>query len=335
MDRTLHVSSHFLATMTALAGLLASFASTAPARASCVAARTSPSIARLPGAWRAAVDDLIRSTAEPGHPWSCSGGTIDLELVAKGALLRVARDGEGAVWRPIASPEEVLPLGQALLATPLSPSSADEEHATIAPRPDQMEPKPPQEPPLAPLARREVAPPTTAEGAPSSGKPSLRLLLGGGVDARYVGDSRVAWVGPTLTAGVLMGRWLPSISLRQQSTILADGPSIDELAVAVAVQSRFEISAFELRAGLVLRGASVHRDLPRRRGEQSRLEGRIGAVTAVAIPMFYWGSVVLSADAEVVGVSRETTEPASTGGEVPTAFPTYTVGGSACFEVSL
>src|SRR6476469_4853633 len=75
MERTRHVPHTFAtATMTALAGLLASIAWAAPARAGCVVARTSAASARLPDTWRAAVEDLIRSTGEAGHPWSCSGG---------------------------------------------------------------------------------------------------------------------------------------------------------------------------------------------------------------------------------------------------------------------
>src|SRR5262245_59907652 len=122
MHRTRHVPPHPVVTMTTLAGLLASLASAAPAHAACVPARQGPSVARLPETWQVAVDQLVRSTAEPGHPWSCSGGTIDLDLATKGAVLRVAREGEDAVSRPVASPEDVLPLGQALLATPLAPS---------------------------------------------------------------------------------------------------------------------------------------------------------------------------------------------------------------------
>jgi hypothetical protein len=321
--------------MTSLASLLASIASAAPAEAECKSARTAPSIATLPKPWHAAVDALIRSTAEPGHPWSCSGGTIDLELVAKGAVLRVARDGEATVARQVASAEDVLPLGQALLATPLPLSSDAGAVAGSAPNPDQVEPLPvaPQE---TPLVRREAAPVTTAESAPKASSQSApRLVLGGGVDARYVGGSDLAWIGPTVSAGVRMGNWLPSISFRQQSAIVDHRPPVDELSVALTVQSRFEISAFELRPGLVLRGASVQRDLPRRRGDQSRLEARIGAVIAAAIPVFRWGSVVVSADADVVGISRESAEPAPEGNQEPTPFPSYTLGGSACLEVPL
>jgi hypothetical protein len=318
--------------MTALTGLLASIASAAPARA-CEVARTSSSTAELPEAWRAAVDELVRSTGEPGHPWSCSGGKIELALIAKGALLRVAREGEEGAWRQVASPEDVLPLGQAMLATPLAPSSEVAGHAGATAAGDQGDPNPRQD--LSRVGPDAVSP-AVAVGAPDApGKSSPRLLLGGGIDARHVGGSEVAWVGPTLSAGVRMGRWLPSISFRQQSDVSSERASIDELSVAIAVQSRFEISTFfELRAGLLLRGAAVQRDLGRRRGEQNRIEGRIGAVVSGVIPVFRWANVVLSADGEVTAISRESAEPAS-GEQRPTTFPTYTLGGSACLEVPL
>ena len=59
MARTRSVRFHSLATMTALAALLASVTSAAPAHAGCVAARTARSPATLPEVWRAAVDELI------------------------------------------------------------------------------------------------------------------------------------------------------------------------------------------------------------------------------------------------------------------------------------
>jgi hypothetical protein len=258
---------------------------------------------------------------------------IELELVATGALLRVAREGENGAWRQVASPEDVLPLGQALLAMPLARPAEVGEHAGAAAPRDPGEPIPEQQ---QPQVSRDAAAPTIAVSATEApGKSSPRLVLGGGVDTRYVGGSDVAWMGPTLSAAVRMGRWMPAISFRQQSTISPERNSIDELSVAVVVQSRFEISAaFELRAGLLLRGASVQRDLGHKHGEQSRIEGRIGAVVAGAIPLFRWANVVLSVDGEVVGVSRESAEPVSTDQEL-TTFPTYTLGGSACFEVPL
>jgi hypothetical protein len=292
----------------------------------------------LPDAWHAAVNDVVRTTAEPGHPWSCAGGTIELELVGQGAVLRVAREGEPAATRIVDEPSDVLPLAQALLATPLGPS--DETAATtkttassaeVAARPPEpLAPKPP--------ARREaISGPKAANSvSPESSKHVRRLLLSAGVDARGVADSGVTWLGPTASVALQLGRWLPSISLREQSAIFSQRPTIDEWSVALAVQSRLPISAFELRAGVMLRGAAVQRALPERRGEQSRLEGRVGAVTSFVIPLFSWSNLVLSADADAVVVSRQSAEPApAAGDEAPTSFPTYTLGGSLCLEIPL
>jgi hypothetical protein len=119
------------------------------------------------------------------------------------------------------------------------------------------------------------------------------------------------------------------------SDFASDGPPVDELSVAVAVQALFPLSAFQLRTGVALRGATVQRDLPRPRGEQTRLDGRIGALIGLAIPVFSWANLVLSADLDVVAISRETAVPDATDPQKPTSFPTYTIGGNACFEVQL
>jgi hypothetical protein len=76
---------------------------------------------------------------------------IELELDADGGVLIVARAGEVAARRHVASPADVLPLGEALLATPLaSPSESDEPAGSASPTPMQ--------PSEAPLARRDAAP---------------------------------------------------------------------------------------------------------------------------------------------------------------------------------
>lgn len=303
--------------MIAFAGVGASLAPAAPARAQCTAARVVGRTEMLSEAWRAAVDALVRSTAEPAHPWSCGGGTVELALEADGGRLTVARAGAEPVTRRVASPDDVLPLGQALLSMPLTASE---------PEPVPTKPEPASDPSPHATPAAEVPP------APHS----RRLLLSAGVDARGVGSSGVAWIGPTLSAGLVMGRWLPSISIRQQTAFASDGPSIGELSVALAVQSTFALSPIELRTGLALRGAVVERDLPRPLGEQSRIEGRLGAVVGIAIPVFSWANVVMAADADVVVLSRETTAPqTATDTQRPTAFPTYTIGGSASFEVPL
>lgn len=294
-----------------------------PAHADCAPASPGPSHDSLPRPWQSAVDRLVRSAAEPGHPWSCSGGRIDLELTSSGAVLRVAREGETPITRAVSEPSDVVPLGQALLAAPLEPTPSPVEHddATTSAAP-VLAP--------APIVAGAQQPRERDDAATRPKEP--RILLGGGIDGRAAGSSSGAWLGPTLSAAVPLGRWLPSISLRQQSGI-SDGPPLDEFSFGLAVQYRIPLRPLELRAGLGLRGAVVLRDLPRPQGAQSQLQGRAGPILSLVIPVVRWGNVVISADADFLGLSRRTAEPASTTGATP--FPTFTVGGSAGFEVPL
>ena len=300
---------------------------TSPACASaCVAARTISTKQAVPQPWQAALDDLVRSTAEPGHPWSCTGGTIELELDAQGGLLGVARAGETMVRRPVSSPEEVTPLGEALLAMPLALPLQPTAQEASGPRAEPVSP-PVISPP--PEVVREDAHAAASELA-------RHVLVSAGLDSRYVGGSHVAWIGPVLGAALTLGRWLPSISLRQQSSVATHRPPLDELSVALGLQSRFELSSLELRAGVSVRGAVVQRDLSGRHGDQSRVEARLGALVGLAVPVHRRWSIVLSGDAEAVGASHETATPNEPlVRERATSFPKYTLGGSAVLEVRL
>ncbi|MDB4942021.1 MAG: hypothetical protein JWP97_1555 [Labilithrix sp.] len=289
------------------------------ARAECPAARTAGSVASLPEPWRAAVHQLVASTSEAGHPWSCSGGTVEVELGrgGGGGVLRVAREGEPVVAREVSAPADVVPLGQALLAAPLD-----------AP----VDRSPPAETPERPVV---AATPTEER----STRETPRVLLGAAIDGRAALGSGVAWVGPQLRAGITLGSWLANIDFRQQSAVGADGPPLTEVAVGGSVQRRFPLKALELRAGVVLRGAAVFRDLPRPQGSQSELQGRAGAVAAVVVPLVRWASLVLMMDGELVVLSRKSADPAS--GEAssspgaPKSFPSATLGGSIGIEVAL
>ena len=150
----------------------AAFAIARPASAACDPPKKADSVDTLPVAWRSALDDLVRSAAEPGHPWSCSGGDVALDVGANGASLTVNRAGEPPITRTVALPSDVVPLGQALLAAPLSlPEEA---------------PSPPPSVTMPPAIRAE---PTIERDAPSPVEPAKkepRLLLGGGFDGRGV-----------------------------------------------------------------------------------------------------------------------------------------------------
>jgi hypothetical protein len=321
------LSSPFLAAMTALAlSLLAS-----PAQAACQAARKAPGVVEQPEPWRRAVDELIRSTAEAGHPWSCAGGEVDLSVGPEGALLRVAREGEAQISRKVASPDDVVPLGQALLARPFeAPAPAP------PPTPPAASAPPAAEPPAAP-----AEPPAGVRPAQPAGKREPRLLVSGGVDGRYVGGPGVAWMGLSLGAAVPMGRWLPQIQLRQQRDLLAGRPHIDEISLAFTMMTRLSLSKAELRAGVRVEGAGVERTLSferspsGKRRDQNRLDGRLGGVLSLAVAVVSWGAVVLTADAGAVVASSEEKGPELLPGDSPKEFPSWTAGGAALFEVPL
>lgn len=272
--------------------------------------------------WQASLDALVQSTSEPGHPWSCAGGTITLELGERDAILTVSRPGEATVRRHVSEPDDVVPLGQALLATPLPPAP---------PAPPPPAPPPPASPVLEPTPRDALVAATPHEDP--------RLFVGGGFDGRGVGGSGVPYAGIAANAGVPMGHWLPTLSLRQQSALFSDGPGLDEFSVAIAVQYRWPIRVVELRVGPAIRGAAVIRDFARPYGEQGQLQARAGGVFSVVFPVVRAASLVAWLDGDGVVLSRDTSNmPAMTNvsaRDTPKSFPTFTLGGGLGVEVGL
>lgn len=315
-----------------VAGGLVAFAVASVAHAECEPVRLVTPVASLPASWRAAVDQLVASTREPGHPWSCAGGTIALDLTSRGAVLRVGRDGEPMVAREIAKPADLVPLGEALLAVPLPPTVAAPP-VESAPAPAAVDSPPPPSPqvPEEPSGAAAPTPRASHDDEP-------RLLLGAGVDARRIGGAAIASIGPAVSAAVPMGRWLPSIVLRQQSA-LSRRPHLGEVSAAVTMQARFPLphAHAELRGGLSVRGAMVQRDFPEIRGQQSRVDGRVGAVVSAVVPFTAWLHGVVSVDGELVVIANEGDSPGTTdiAAAPPRPFPTSTIGGHLGLEVAL
>jgi hypothetical protein len=166
-----------------------------------------------------------------------------------------------------------------------------------------------------------------------------RLFVGGGFDGRGVGGSGVPYAGVAANASVPMGRWLPTLSLRQQSALFSDGPGLDEFSVAIAVQYRLPISAIELRVGPAIRGAAVIRDFPRPYGEQGQLQARAGGAFSIVFPVVQRASLIAWIDGDGVVLSRDTSNtPVMTNisqRDTPKAFPTFTLGGGLGVEVGL
>lgn len=287
------------------------------ADAACRPAVADASVAEAPPAWRAAVAALLRSTAVPGHPWSCRGGTVSLRTHDAGATLVVTPPGERPIERELSVAEDVVPLGQALLCLP--------SEVVPAPQPVAVPP--------APLPA--AATPTTSSAA---AEPRLLLSALGG--ARLLHPPRGMTLGGDVVAAIPLGAWLPAVRLRWQH----DGKrteTLDDVSMAFIAARRWVWSRVELRAGVSVAAAVLVRDLPRPLGQDVRIDARVGALVGVAMPLTQRLRIVAGIDGDLAPMRL----PAGGGGNpgagpaVPTAtdpvFPAMTYGATVGLEVAL
>ncbi|WP_437809904.1 hypothetical protein [Sorangium sp. So ce1078] len=327
---------------TTIAGIAAAaaFASAAaPASAApCMPARAGASIDAHPEPFQRAVEELIRASSAEGKPWSCTGGVIELAGRDGGArtLTVVSEDGR-SVARTVTSPDEIVPLGQALLAKPLSPPTTPEASAA-APAPDDGP---------------DRARPETVTPAP-------RLLFSALASPRYAGSVNVLWFGTTAALAVPLGPWAAGVWTRYDAiaAALADtDASLSELCIGTSVSRSFALRPLELRASVMPSVAIM--TWP---GRATRVDGRIGAEVRGVLPLTGWLRATVALDVELTprelggqaevagnGQTTDTTETEDDdGGDddgvvvsassplvAPSlAYPAYTLGLSAGLEVA-
>ena len=136
--------------------------------------RSASPLGLLPAAWAQSILDLERATATTGMPWSCSGGSVELVLSPDGQSAELTvYDTKGRVTtRRVASPDDVVPTGEAMLALPLPEQPTGEnDRATVAPR----APSPPSPPPTPRVEPRLEA---RAPRRPSTERARLRDVDG-------------------------------------------------------------------------------------------------------------------------------------------------------------
>lgn len=226
-----------LAPILALAG--AALAASPPAlalsgRCSPVAiAAGSPS---LPRPWRDALDALVDATSHEGQPWSCPGGTVSLAFEAPGgpATLTIEDTRGRRVTRAVATPDQLVPIGEALLAAPLA----------LAPD------APPVAPPVAP-----APPPRQPESAnpPAPAAPrEPRLLFDTLFSTRVTGPHPALWLGGDLRVLLPIDAWHVGIGARYEAPVAGPEhapPGFTASSVSVALEGgrRLLASPFDLR----------------------------------------------------------------------------------------
>jgi hypothetical protein len=191
--------------LAALPVAMLAFLAPAPAGARtgpCEPVRLAPSTAGIPVSWRAALEALARATAEEGLPWGCPGGTAELVPDASGGAVLIVIDAAGhAVSRRVAGPGEVVPTGEALLATPLGEAPAP----------------PPAERPALP-APAPAPPPPPPPAGPTDPRLQIQALLG----PRASGPGTMVWASGELRMLIPFGPWSPAAWVRYD--IHAAGP---------------------------------------------------------------------------------------------------------------
>lgn len=290
--------------------LVATYVAPAAAEAPCEPATEGPGVAAAPAPWRTAIGELVRSTAEAGHPWSCGGGSIDVRMHGDAATMIVLRRSDAPIEREVGSPEDLVPMGQALLSLPRA--------VQVAPAPS--EPNPPVA--AVPAAARTGAPPP-------------RLVLGARLGPRVAGGADRAFMGGGLSAAVPLGAWSPFVWGRYDSAIGGRRPGLDELCIGGGLARAMPLAGFELTAAVTASAAVMQRDLPRPAGGETRIDARGGLLGGVAVPVHRAWRVIAAVDAEIApGRSREA-PPRNDAGVSPSPFPFFTLGAAAGVELAL
>lgn len=216
--------------------------------------------------------------------------------------------------RPVDAPNDVVPLGQALLAVPLAPA-----------------------PPIAQIPPPEPAAPERPLATPASPRePPPRVLVAALVTPRYAGKTGLFWLGAGLDAAIPFGAWsvggwgrVDAIRLDHSDP----GTDLDEGCVGLSVGRDFALGHVGARASVRPSLAVVSAENGPSTDGQTEVFGRIGAELRLLIPFTRALRGVVALDGELSPSVLDTPRSGSRGGDAadPDAnpaipFPGYTVG---------
>jgi hypothetical protein len=245
----------------------------------------------LPAAWQRALAELVAATAREGQPWSCPGATITLTPPSDSGFAHLEiEDSAGVRRRSVASPADVVPLGEALLARIV----VVEVGANPGPPPPPLPPRPPppglQEPLVAPpLSARRM--PERPMHEPTSGR---RLLADALLGVRYTGPTRGVLMGPELRALVADGAWSGGLVARYDASVAIFQPvpphfSLSSVTIGLAggyrmLKAPVEIvAALEPTLAVVFMGAQRPGDVEP--DVDAHVDLRLGARLGMTVPI--------------------------------------------------
>ncbi len=304
-------------------------ASASPARAACDGAHASSDLASLPPAWRGALEALLEAAAREGHPWSCSGALVALALdgLAGPGRLTVSPTDAPALTRVVDDPDEVVPVGEALLARPL-----------------ERPPPPPPPPPLRTVdelparAERPLAPPAVPPG--QTNDPRLLIDMLGSV--RWSGSPATVWTGGVVRASLPFGPWSVGVWGRFEiaTAELYPVPSdfwMFSASAGLSLGRRFVARPLELwglvDASVAIVSIDGGPDGTPLGAEGARADPRVGLRLQGAIPFAPRWRAIFALDGEVgpMGLANERHRIIST---LLPPIPDFTLGASVGAEIA-
>jgi hypothetical protein len=245
--------------------------------------------------WRQALEALVAATAREGQPWSCPNARITLLPAGDHGLAQLEVEDEAGVRRrPVASPADVVPLGEAMLARVLEAPAAPPPPAPARSQPAIGE-QPASTPPLNVAIPRP--PPPLLVGLTSGPGPRQApkdMTIDALVGARYTGPTRAVLVGPEVRATVGVDRWSAALVGRYEHAVaffqtVPNQFSLASLSVGLCGGYRLLVRPVELTLGVeptlgvVLMGGQrpgmVEPDV------DTKLDMRLGARLGAAVPV--------------------------------------------------
>jgi hypothetical protein len=283
--------------------------------AECAPAQVVGDPTALPQAWRQALEALVAATGKEGQPWSCPDARVALIPPSDRGLAELeVEDASGRRRRPVASPEDVVPLGEAMLAHPVASHPADNPlpppPAPSGAMPNPAIPNASMPGATMPGAAKPAAGQEPRSKAPPSAMASVvagrSVLVDALVGAHYTGPTRAILLGPEVRATLDFERWSASLLGRYDASIATLQPVPEHFSLASAtlglgcgyrlVAAPVElVLALEPTLAVVFMGgqrpgtsepdvdAHVDMRIGARLGAAIPLRGRVRAVGAVAL----------------------------------------------------
>lgn len=286
------------------------------------------SVSELPKAWRAAIDELKMATARTGKPWSCVGGTVELDVHgADGGATLTVRTADGAtIVREVESAEDVAPLGMAMLSRP----EPRDPSPGIAPPPPGEAPGPPAKSPAPPgtpkvdSAARSIAP-----DAPVEERVDPRVIVSAMVAPRYAGKSNVLMGSAEVGVGVPIASWVPGLWIRFDGPVAGERRDKEfvEACVGGAFGRAFAAGPVDLTPSVTGSAAIMVEDRPKKEPSETHVDVRVGANLRVALPRKSLIRAAFAADFEIA--PNQFDDHRKRGDQEPideVRLPSYTLG---------